>query len=222
MLHAVLNNKTGPSLREDLLTAAFFGRLRYLSDEAQTAVMRCLLGEAALQLGPLQDLSFWPRYALPRGSDQQQVEPDLVMHFDAATVLVEVKPPQHGSQSIHQWTNELNGALQAGLRAPIHLLALGGNTPGNTALFDASRWPCELQLHTREWQDLPGPIAALRANTALRSDQAVLGDWLALLALHGLRSSVRIELPPLAQFIDRHRQELNGLPQWLRSAPPHP
>ena len=41
---------------------------------------------------------------------------------DAATVLVEVKPPQHGSQSIHQWTNEINGALQAGLRAPIHLL----------------------------------------------------------------------------------------------------
>ena len=217
MLHAILNSKAGPvGLSEDLLTAGIFGRLRYLSGAAQARVMQALLGDAAHQLGQLQDLAFWPQYRL-QGADQTRVEPDVLLRFEAGAVLIEVKRPSHGSQSVAQWTRELDGAVQAGLGAPLHLLALGGNTPDNTAGFDASRWPLEVQLHTREWQHLVDHIADLREHTELPSDQAVLADWQALLALFSLRACQRIDLPPVHRFIQQHRQRLGSMAQWLRT-----
>ena len=216
MLHAILNSKAGSvPLSEDLLTAGLFGRMRYLSDELQGHVMHGLLGEAATQLGGLQDLAFWPTYRL-QGSHQQRVTPDAVLRFAGGTVVVEVKHPLRGAQAADQWTRELDAAVQAELDAPIHLLALGGNSLGNTAGFDASRWQVKVQLHTREWPDLAHHLAALHERAALPSDQAVLADWLALLALYSLRPRQHIDLLPLRHFAQQQRPLLDGMAQWLR------
>ena len=216
MLHAILNSKAGSvPLSEDLLTASFFGRMRYLSDDMQRHLMHGLLGEAAPQLGGLQDLAFWPTYRLQAG-DQQRVTPDVVLRFSGGTVVVEVKHPLRGAQAPEQWTRELDGAVQAELEAPIHLLALGGNSPGNAAGIDASRWPVQVQLHTREWPELARHIATLQERAELPSDQAVLADWLALLALYSLRPRQRIDLLSLHRFTQEQQPFLNGMAQWLR------
>lgn len=216
MLHAILNSKAGAVLlSEDLLTAGLFGRMRYLSGELQGQVMHGLLGEAATQLGGLQDLAFWPTYRLQAG-DQQRVTPDVVLRFAGGTVVVEVKHPLRGAQAADQWTRELDGAVQAELEAPIHLLALGGNSQGNTAGFDANRWPVQVLLHTREWPELAHHLAALHERADLPSDQAVLADWLALLALYSLRPRQHIDLLALHHFAQQHHPLLHGMAQWLR------
>lgn len=73
MLHAVLHGKAGRVTadgedqswrelfrnREDLLTATFFGRLRYLSEEGEKKVLALLVGEKlADAFGPVREIIF--------------------------------------------------------------------------------------------------------------------------------------------------------------------
>ena len=99
--------------REDLLTAMFFGRLAYLSDKTLNHVMALLLNaEAADELGCWQGIDYWPSLRRKSG---QRVEPDVLMRFENALVLVEVKPPAGNDQSCAQWRRQLQ-ALSWSLR----------------------------------------------------------------------------------------------------------
>jgi len=113
--------------REDLLTAAFFGRLPYLSDDSIHFLIQKMLSKGAivgdLNLGNFKKIEFWPRL---KSKDQNKisVEPDLLIYFEDLIVLVEVKPP-HMPQSYNQWHREL-GALSLKTKKKVHFLALGG------------------------------------------------------------------------------------------------
>lgn len=208
MLKAILRSKagrvnlpgeTGPvswrevfRYREDLLTAVFFGRLRYLSPTTANNVMALLVGDkATAELGDLKSLELWRQVDGTNGRDR--VEPDVEICFSNALVIVEVKPPFGGKQSIKQWCAQIQ-AIAAEMADTdeipqnFHYVALGRNT------FDANSDTLtdfgvadiiEPVIHQVEWDSIAQALPKLHVN-ATASDSAVLEDWAAAFVLFGM------------------------------------
>jgi hypothetical protein len=178
--------------REDLLTAVFFGRMAYLSDVALERVMGALVGDAtAGGLGAWVGIEFWPR--LQRLDGRNWVEPDVLLRFERATVMVEVKPPFGGDQSAVQWKAELEALVaefqEVGSAAEtvVHFVALGRTArvpEGALNDFD-SKGLFQFEAHRVEWDVLARCIAEWPTE-CLRTDAAVCGDWLEAFRLFGL------------------------------------
>lgn len=179
--------------REDLLTAVFFGRLRYLSDESITSVIGMLIGQyAAESLGQIQECEFWPH--LTGLKERAWVEPDVLLHFENALVLVEVKPPFGGGQYIEQWKAEVHALVaeclagERELPERVHFLALGRNSlnAGDYHELDFDTRGCfELHIHTREWEPIVEAIPEL-IDSASRMDGAIFEDWVSAFELFGI------------------------------------
>ncbi len=182
---------------EDLLTAVFFGRLRYLSDTGVGRVLGLLVGrEAADGLGTLEDVEFWPH--LTGLKDRSWVEPDVLLHFQKGLVLIEVKPPFGGSQSLEQWKAEVHALVaesrngERTLPGIVHFLALGRN--GRLAdvhdADDFDTWGCfDLFIHTREWEAILAAIPDW-ASECSRADKAIFEDWMRAFELFGLHQDI--------------------------------
>lgn len=208
MLKAILRSKAGRinlpgeaspvswrevfKYREDLLTAVFFGRLRYLSPTTANNVMALLVGDkATAELGDLKNLELWRQVDGTNGRDR--VEPDVEICFSNALVIVEVKPPFGGRQSIKQWCAQIQ-ALAAEMADTdeipqnFHYVALGRNTfdansdtPTNFGVADI----IEPVIHQVEWDSIAQALPKLHVN-ATASDSAVLEDWAAAFVLFGM------------------------------------
>ncbi|WP_100913673.1 hypothetical protein [Pseudoalteromonas spongiae] len=145
MLTAILNNKAGRieqggeslpwrdvfKTYEDLLTATVFERFNYLSQNTQNQFISFLLegtlDKSTLDLGRLINIEYWPRFSIENNS-QSSVEPDLILCFENANVLIEVKPPSGGGQYYAQWEREVS-ALKNNSRytnKKLYFVALGG------------------------------------------------------------------------------------------------
>jgi len=182
--------------REDLLTAVFFGRLRYLSPQTANSVMALLVGDnAAAELGDLQSLELWRQVD---GTDGRvRVEPDVEIRFSNALVIVEVKPPFGGNQCIVQWRAQIRAIAEEMKNTDdptqnFHYVALGKNT------FSASSYTpayfgvtdiIEPTFHQVEWDRMAQALPTLHAN-ATESDSAVLDDWAAAFVLFGMAAPI--------------------------------
>jgi hypothetical protein len=99
--------------REDLLTAAFFGRFLYLSPTMRREALALLVGQrAAADLKDIEEIVFWPSLRLNEGDGGGRVEPDVVIECENGLVMVEVKPPW-GLQYELQWHNEVKALMEA-------------------------------------------------------------------------------------------------------------
>jgi len=177
--------------REDLLTAVFFGRLAYLSDTALHHVMEALIGKAAAQLGAWLGIELWPRLA--RADGLTWVEPDVLLRFERAMVMVEVKPPNGADQTARQWRAELE-ALRTELQESgasgtfVHFVALG-RTARVPAGWDSgldSNETFAFEAHRVEWDALASSVSEAPADCQ-RSDAAVFDDWRIAFGLFGVR-----------------------------------
>lgn len=211
MLQAVLHGKAGriewdgvePSVswrelfksREDLLSAAVFGRFAYLSDGVQKSLMkRWLCCED--ELGAFEAIDFWPSYSLERNDTKRRVEPDIVMRFSKANVLMEIKPPSGGGQYKLQWQREISSFLSSDSepRAQLFFLAIG-----RLNLAETEGWGLELQKYygdrltsvaTIAWAPLVKTLLDLQKEQQLkRSDACVIHDICEALNLYGLKTS---------------------------------
>ena len=211
MLKAIFNGKTGRitgengieqswrevfRLREDLLTAVFFSRIRYLTCEGELNILTLLIGkDKANKLGVVKEYFFWPR--LTGVKNRSFVEPDVLISCDNAMILVEVKPPFGGQgQSSVQWREEINGLIQqrinddSGWDVPdtIHFVALGKNAqnwqPDSNSLKEEFI-DFDLHIHVHEWEQICHGVTNLR-NIDKGRDSSVYDDWLEAFMLFGL------------------------------------
>ena len=193
---------------EDLLTGVIFSRFRFLSPTGLVQAMGLLLGEKhAEALGSLETIEFWPR--LTGLSERSWVEPDVLLTFEKATVLVEVKPPFGGSQSVGQWRAEVMAFLTECAKGErdypslLHFVALGRNRKDDIESHEPLVDACEdfdLLVHRREWDALWRPLPDLMERCE-RADKAVFDDWLEAFALFGLEVERLKPWLPLSQWM---------------------
>lgn len=244
MLTAILNSKAGRVLlpgtevsvrwrelfqrSEDLLTAVFFGRLPYLSNEGLEKVLGLLLGsDAATSMGGLIKTEFWPH--LTGTGERSWVEPDVLLSFENAALLIEVKPPFGGCQREEQWVAEVDALLAAylnGSREPLdqlHFLALGQNKlPAETLEqfeIKTSR-RVEFKAHAQEWEIILSALPEWR-NSGTRQDQAILDDWLNAFSLFELEKQVDRGWSAMLSW-EYPRMALTALAPWQIYLPEAP
>lgn len=213
MLNAILEGKAGritlneevpQSWRtvfqsyEDLLTAAIWGRINYLSPAAMEQFFSALLGIDMESWGEFESIAFWPKYVFPNPVDDKMklylsgqerfAEPDVVITFEHTALIVEVKPPAGGIQYQQQWRKELyTYQNDDDAKTNIHFLALG-NLPSATA-----NWFIELKaefpqvdFHGMEWRKLREIFQ--HSEWEALQDKRIVADCLKALALYGIRA----------------------------------
>ena len=215
MLKAILHGKAGRiehsqnesvswsslfQAREDLLTSTVFERFAYLSDEVQKNMLQHWFkahhGGIPTDFGELEGINYWPRFTHEHESGFNQVEPDLIIHFDQCNIIVEVKPPAGGDQYFWQWQKEIASFLQSedNQGNPLYFLAIGRIEQTN-----AKQWASRL---LKQFEQLQG-IAALKwavvtehiveiisGETKLcKQDRRILLDILDGLSQYGLQVS---------------------------------
>lgn len=177
--------------REDLLTSAFFGRIPYLSDDSLNYLMAALLGSSTDDgklLGDYIRMEFWPRLASPH-VDRRYVEPDLLMYFEKAIVLIEVKPPTQ-SQSVIQWHHEIQAVVNDQDINSLYFLALGGRQPCIDS--ECAEWIDDfkdqnLSIRTCSWKKVSHSLDILLNRTKCKTDKHVLKDQLSALGLFDIK-----------------------------------
>lgn len=207
MLQAILHSKGGrirvnddtQSWRElfrcyeDLLTAVFFGRMQYLSDKGLLDTLNVLLPEVDIDLiGEFRSIEYWPKHN--RFQEKSYVEPDILIEFVNARLLIEVKRPTN-TQFLSQWESEIK-ALTAQEEVEeadqLIFLALGGL---------GSKWKDDiLELEGKfpglivcalDWEAVSDAISVLLEKSEDNRDRKIYEDWLAAFGLYGIRLQVR-------------------------------
>lgn len=213
MLNAILEGKAGritlnegipQSWRtvfqsyEDLLTAAIWSRINYLSPAAMEHFFSALLGINGESWGAFESITFWPKYVFPNPVDEKMklyfsgqerfAEPDVVITFEHIVLIVEVKPPAGGMQYQQQWRKELYTYLHDDdAKNTVHFLALG-NLPRTTA-----NWFIELKaefpqvdFHGMEWHKFREIFQ--HSEWGAPQDKRIVADCLKALTLYGIRA----------------------------------
>ncbi len=217
MLQALLHGKAGRiehngetsvswrnlfKTREDLITAAIFGRFAYLSSAVQNHLLTNWYGRAAEQLPHgftgFEAIEFWPRFQLNNEGHKREVEPDIVMRFKHVNLIIEVKPPAGGKQYLEQWRNQIEAFIQSDDKANLSLYYLA---IGRIESDDIKRWGNQLKttfagqlsaVAGLEWQLVTNAIIDLQhadAQLPNEQDRRVLTDMVAALHLYGLKTS---------------------------------
>lgn len=203
MLQAILHGKAdqikwnGESLRwrdlfkrnEDLMTAAFFGRVPYLSDSALGALLRFLLGDHQIDPSTFDKLELWPHLKFKKRG-HVYIEPDVLLHFTGALVVIEVKPPFGDPQDRGQWRDQVE-AVDTNIKAErepysdgFYYVALGNN-------FGAPLTREELperfrQMTQREWEPLRRFLQTSPEFDSCRQDRAIRDEWQQAFVLFGM------------------------------------
>jgi hypothetical protein len=237
MLTAILNGKAGRiqldgvehrvrwsdifRRSEDLLTSVIFGRFRYLSEESQTKFMTLLIGEkAANAIGRIVDADFWPSLS-GRSQGRTRVEPDMLLQFEHALVMIEIKPPFGGGQYLNQWRAQVHALAEkfsddsGVLPGQVHFIGLGRNTfqvKDQTYDHFDTRGLFELELHTSEWQTISNQLPVMISD-ATPSDAAVFQDWMTALELFGIYRP-RPTWLPLFEWSSKNILSLDVIKDW--------
>ncbi|RRJ82602.1 hypothetical protein [Aestuariirhabdus litorea] len=208
MLHAIINNKAGRILvkeesiplrqvykeREDMITAAVFSRLPYLSEPTLQLLLETFLPDISTALSTLSGVEFWPRFS---STIQNQVEPDLILHFEGLKVVVEVKRPRDGLQHAEQWYRELEALPEDYWLGDLIFWAVGGDPSHNQELIaglavrleEDEKISRSVPLFASDWISIAKGIdRLLRSDGPMtKADSVVLGDILSALELYAVQ-----------------------------------
>lgn len=239
MLHALLRNKTGRAdLRatpfhaaalhryEDPLTAAVFERLAYLPAELMLDLLTTAAGPPMhgrpfpAEPGPLLTLRFWPALFLAGA----RIEPDVLIAFDRAVLVVEAKHREAHHAS--QWKREVRAAREAAAAAvfdtpgsssapPVWLLAVGPSPSLEAARETVADAGAAGVLHFT-WVALVRVLRDLRAHPQLPAHEArLVDDVLLALSACGYRPRTRFwTLPDYRPPVHARRALQTALPRW--------
>ena len=218
MLKAILHGKAGRiehnqdesvswsqlfKAREDLLTSTIFERFAYLSDEVQHQLLmywfRNCCGVLPESFGEFVDITYWQRFTHEHDIGSNQVEPDLIIHFEQCNIIVEVKPPAGGNQYLGQWRKEIESFLQSeddGNSQPLYFLAIG-----RIEQLDAFNWASQLlpdfeqlkAVAALKWDAVTAQLVDLNSDDSelnlSKQDSRIIRDMLDGLSLYGQQIS---------------------------------
>lgn len=120
--------------REDLLAAAFWSRIDYLSSMVLFVFLEKIILKSSSNFGDYQRLQFWPGFYIG-----YRVESDVIFKFEKAGLLIEVKPPNGVIQNYKQWVNKIKSYIgKAEENKKLYFLALG------SLPYEAKQWQHEL------------------------------------------------------------------------------
>ena len=212
MLQAILHGKAGRidtdegesqswrevfKQREDLMTAAVFGRFAYLSAPVQSYLMQSWLRVTEPAFDDFESIDFWSNYELENNPNQKRVEPDVVLRFKTANVIVEVKPPAGGDQYKDQWQREIEAFLQSDEQThlPLYFVALGRIPNKQTS----EQWFSELRhefqehlsgIYALEWQPVVNTLLELdKGELPNVQERRIIDDILQAAQLYQLKTS---------------------------------
>jgi hypothetical protein len=223
MLHAIFRGKagrleggTGEGVswrsvykdREDLLTAAVISRLAYLPGEMAWQILSRnavkIDGTPLERVGALErSPEFWPRYRLDQDGEIE-VEPDAILRFEHAFVILEAKRSDEEAHFAQQWAREWAAYQRSETPSrPCLLFALGGferltnqrlRAVANATrrqLSDYGDLRAPFRVAACSWYELVRSIVEERRaqlHIADRGTVRVLDDLLLALDLHGVRA----------------------------------
>jgi len=203
--------------REDLLTAAFFSRFTYLSGLLQHRLLKGWMGSVG-DFSTFEAIDYWPKYEFKARDDRNFVEPDLLIRFSDCDVLIEVKPPQGGDQSLDQWQLEIEGYFsQEEQIKPLYFLAVG-RTGDTLSLLNSEaireKYPLFQTANAIEWKPIAGQLHNLMLSGELDAqDQRIVGDMLEALKLYNIRANDLL-WSDLYKVVDSKRLSMNTLSAW--------
>ncbi|WP_300480113.1 hypothetical protein [Shewanella sp.] len=222
MLKAILHGKAGRisdgtnhsvswsrlfNTREDLLTSTFFERFAYLSASVQAVLIQHWFQKVKTvtntshllsNLGGFEGIDYWPHYPLANDVNRTFVEPDLLLRFSQANILVEVKPPNGGDQYEQQWRNEIIGFTESSEEPDkaFYFLAIGRNHridfEACSAHFLTLFQPWLHGIAAIEWQFVADKLVHLRQHDVElynSQDLRILDDMIQALKFYGLITS---------------------------------
>lgn len=206
MLRALLHRKSRDRIKrladegdderstEDMLTASVFSRICYLSEPAFIAVVSALLdSQFGAASGKLRAVRFWPNLKIEAG----RIEPDLVLEFDDACLVVEVK--RYDDQFLQQPAQLHQQWLFASKRYPqarIVQLAVGGFPKRfQMGRVVGSRYVTDQHqvLYACTWSRI-GTVAEQLKSRCGESDARILDDLLQALNYHSVGRSQIVEI----------------------------
>ncbi len=202
--------------REDLLTAAFFSRFTYLSGLIQHRLLKNWLGTG--DFTGFKSIEYWPRYDLPDNNNREVVEPDLLLRFEDCDVLVEVKPPQGGTQYQEQWKNEIEGYFAQDDAKVLYFLAIGqvGNTLKNLDLDSIhNQYRLLKVLEAKDWQPIAHQLYQLQKSHQLDAqDSRIVEDMLQSLELYGIRA-YELKWSHIKKLYSEQLLDMNAIGAWV-------
>jgi len=216
MLAAVLNGKAARvaidgkdtswrelfKQREDLMTAAFLGRISYLSSSMRREALALLVDpSSATELGDIEEISFWPSLKITDGDGSRRVEPDAIIVCENGAVMIEVKPPW-GQQCEKQWQNEVEALMEVVRTGKdnffsdikmVHFVALGQNKGLDIHKYFADFKPdgiFDFEPHQREWGEILKSIDSW-AELEEKNDRSIVADWRSIFDLFGVQRPIK-------------------------------
>ncbi|MCG6307878.1 hypothetical protein K6U49_04490 [Vibrio alginolyticus] len=214
MLKAILHGKAGRiehdgqtsvrwaslfKAREDLLTSTVFERFAYLSEPIQFQLLEFCFNDKVAALaelfGAFITIDYWLRYTFEEKGYTSQVEPDLIIRFENANLIVEVKPPAGGDQYFTQWRREVGSFLQSeeGESLPLYFLAIGRIDDVFVLKWESklvSEFDKLICVGAIKWQPIADWLVEKLADMSLpKTDKRIVSDMLKALALYGLNVS---------------------------------
>lgn len=133
MFYSLINKNNVDISLEDTRTSTIIGNLLHLPDKLIWQILRdsCYGGRENLpsDAGLLKEYQFWPKWEPANTYNSTYVEPDVVLFFEDADIIIEVKRSDTQAQSEYQWTNEFKSYQNTygNSKKPVFLIALGGN-----------------------------------------------------------------------------------------------
>lgn len=201
MLRALLHSKSRKRVElaafgndyegsEDLLTAAVFSRLTYLSDETLGSLLTSLCpGLAWESVGPLVEVHFWPRIPI----EDRIVEPDVIFEFNAVALCIEAKRWDGISQQSTEQLSSQFSALRAHYPGEMDIVQIAVGGLGRSLGDLAQVKPAPMFI---SWGKIA--IAVDRLLPASRAEQRVLLDIKSALRLHKVYPEMTLDLRTLS------------------------
>jgi hypothetical protein len=216
---------------EDLLTAGVFERLLYLSDTTLTAILERVVSASGIpqqrgMFGTLSEYKFWPSWSL---KDDSRVEPDCLLRFTKADVIIEAKRWDFCQQQYpEQWAKEFDAYFEQHSqdKKRVFLFAIGGFDEHQLCNVQSLKQQPQVsakafELLAQSWAGLWRILHSVQDQDTLpANERRIIDDIRHTLSLHAIRLTEPGWLKELPQYIAELKPNMDAALTFFAAASP--